>query len=84
MQLDDLERVPRTRRLRWHNHVERIDSWLKSQETQSCRSRDRGRPKKTWLEVIRLDCLAPGLTDGHPAVENLGIVRFEICRQTGP
>ena len=29
MQLDDLAKVLRTRRLKWHGHVERSDGWLK-------------------------------------------------------
>ena len=75
MQLGDLEKVPRAHRLRWHNHVERSDSWLKkAQKHNTVGGRDRGRPKKTWSEVIPLDCLAPGPTGTHPSEGNIGVV----------
>ncbi len=51
----------RKRRLRWFGHVERmdVDNWVKK-----CRdldvegSRSRGRPRKTWDEVVRGDLKA--------------------------
>ena len=85
MQLDDLKKVPFTRRPRWHNHVERSDNWLKAevQKLNPLGGRDSGRPKKTWSGVIRLDWLALGLTETHPSGGNLGVVHLEMCRQTG-
>ena len=60
MQSGDLEKVLRTRRLRWHGYVRRIDGWLKKVQNLNPGG-GRGRPKKTSSEVIRLDCLALGL-----------------------
>ena len=86
MQLEDLKKVPLIRRLRWHNHVERSNSWLKVevQKLNPVGGRDSDRPKKTWWEVIRRDCLALGLTEARPSEGNLGVVQLEMCRQTGP
>ena len=85
MKLDDMEKVLLIRRLRWHNHVERSDSWLKKVLTLNpVGGRDSGRPKKIWPEVIRRDCLSPGLTETHPSEGNFGVVHLEVCRQTGP
>ena len=83
MKLDDLKKVSLTRRLRWHNHVERCHSWLKAevQKLNPVGGCDSGRPKKTWSEVIRLDRLALGLTWTLPSEGNLGALH--LCRQTG-
>ena len=68
MQLDDLTKVLRTRRLRWHGHVERSDGWLKKvQKLSPTGGRGPGRPKKTWTEVIDTDRQALGLTETHPS-----------------
>ena len=62
MQLDDLAKVLRTRRIRWHGHVERSDGWLKKdQKLNPTGGRGRCRPKKTWTQVIDMDRLALGL-----------------------
>ena len=50
MQLDDPVKVPLTRRLTWHNHVECSDSWLKKVQKLNPIG-DRGcdrHNKKTW------------------------------------
>ena len=69
MQLDDLTKVLRTRRLRWHGHVERNDGWLKKVQDVKPQSgnRGRGRPKKTWSEVICKDRQSLGLTKTNPS-----------------
>ena len=68
MQLDDLEKVLCTRRLRWHGHVERSDGWLKKvQKFNPTGGHGRVHPKKTWTEVINMDRLARGLTEFHPS-----------------
>ena len=85
MKLDDMEKVPLTRRLRWHNHVERSDSWLKNVlKLNPVGGRDSGRPKKIWSEVIRQDCLSSSLTETHPSEGNLRGVHLEVCRHAGP
>ena len=59
--LDDLDEIPFTHRLRWIKHAERSSSWLKKvqklQKLKTIGDRERGGRKKTWSEVIRLDCL---------------------------
>ena len=85
MKLDDMEKVPLPHRLRWHNHVERSDSCLKKVlKLNPVGGREHGQPMKTWSEVIRRGCLAPGLTETHPSEGNLGVVHLEKCRHTGP
>ena len=62
MELDDMERVSPTRRLRWHNHVELNDSWLKKVlKLNPVGGRDSGRPKKIWSEMIFRDYLSSSL-----------------------
>ena len=85
MKLDDMQKVPLTRRLRWHNHVESSDSWLKNVlKLNPVGGRDSGRPKKIWSEVIRQDCLSSSLTETHPSEGNLRGVHLEVCRHAGP
>ena len=68
MQLDDLAKVLRIRWLRLHGHVECSDGWLKKvQKLNPTRDCGRGRPKKTWTEVIDMDCLTLGLTETRTA-----------------
>jgi len=48
-------------RLRWYGHVLRKDDddWVKKcMEYEVQGPRPRGRPKRTWREVVREDCLA--------------------------
>ena len=66
------------RRLRRHTNVQRSESCLKKVQ-KPVAGRDRCRSKKTWSEVIRLDCLAPGLTETHPSDGNLGVV-YSVLR----
>ena len=85
MKLEDMEQVPLTRRLRWHNHVERSDSWLKNALILNpVGGRGSGRPKKIWSEVIRQDCLSSSLTETHPSEGNRRGVHLEVCRHAGP
>ena len=54
------------RRLRWYGHVMRMDG---DSGVKKCLSLDvpgtrgRGRPRKTWSEVVRSDLRALGLTE---------------------
>ena len=57
--------VMRTNRLRWFGHVERKleDDWVKKCGTLEVEGRKpRGRPKKTWMEVVVDDMRRMGLT----------------------
>ena len=65
MQLDDQAKVPRTHRIRWHGDAEHsMAGWRKSrnsipQEVVAIR--------KTYIEVVGIDCPALGLTEPHPS-----------------
>ena len=70
MQLDNLAKVVRNRRLRWHGQVERSDGWLKkTQKLKPTGCHCHGRPKKAWPEVIDIDLLALGLRPTNPTGE---------------
>ena len=59
--LDDIALVLQQNRLRWYGHVLRKDDddWVKKcMEREVEGPRPRGRPKKTWKEVVREDCQA--------------------------
>ena len=59
--VDDIALVLQQNRLRWYGHVLRKDDddWVKKcKEHEVEGSRPRGRPKKTWKEVVREDCQA--------------------------
>ena len=55
-----------------------VIGWRKSQKLNSIGGRDRGRPKKTWAEVIHMDCLALGLIETHPSDRKLGVADLEV------
>ena len=65
--IDDIILILRQNRLRWYGHVlqkEYIDSfdWVKKcMEYEVEGSRPRGRPKRTWREVVQKDCKARNL-----------------------
>ena len=53
------------RRLRWYGHVMRMNdssSVKKCQSLDVAGTRGRGRPRKTWIEVVKSDLKALGLT----------------------
>ena len=59
--VDDIALVLQQNRLRWYGHVLRKDDedWVKKcMEHEVEGSSPRGRPKKTWKEVVREDCQA--------------------------
>ena len=59
--IDDIALVMQQNRLRWYGHALRKDDddWVKKcMEHEVEGSRPRGRPKKTWKEVVREDCQA--------------------------
>ena len=56
---DDIALVLQQNRLRSYGHVLRKDDWVKKcTEYEVERPRPRGRPKRTWREVVREDCQA--------------------------
>jgi len=59
--IDDIALVLQQNRLRWYGHVLRKedDDWVKKcMEYEVEGPRPRGRPKRTWREVVRQDCQA--------------------------
>ena len=61
----DITSLLQQNRLRWYGHVLRKDDndWVKKcMEYEIVGSRPRGRPKKTWLEVVQRDCQVRGLS----------------------
>ena len=62
--LDSIRNAVQKRRLRWFGHVERMnaDNWVKKcREFNVPGPRGRGRPRKTWDEVVRGDLAAKSL-----------------------
>jgi len=58
---DDIALVLQQNRLRWYEHLLRKDDndWVKKcMEYEVKGARPRGRPKRTWREVVREDCQA--------------------------
>ena len=83
MQLGDLAKVLCTHRLRWHDHVEYGDGWLKKvTEPDPIGGRGCGLPRKTRSEVIFLDRLAFGLTETYLHQKGSKWNTYKI-RQTG-
>jgi len=59
--IDDIALVFQQNRLHWYGHVLRKedDDWVKkSMEYEVEGPRPRGRPKRTWREVVKEDCQA--------------------------
>ena len=59
--IDDIALILQQNRLRWYGHVLRKDDddWVKKcTEYEDEGPRPRGRPKRTWKEVVREDCQA--------------------------
>ena len=59
--VDDIALVLQQNRLRWYGHVLRKedDDWVKKCiEYEVKDPRPRGRPKRTWREVVEKDCQA--------------------------
>jgi len=57
--VDDIALVLQQNRLRWYGHVLRKDDddWVKKcMDYEVEGPRPRGRPKRTWKEVVREDC----------------------------
>jgi len=72
--MDDVMLVLQQIRLRWHGHVlqkEDTDWVKKCMEYEVEGSRPRGRPKRTWKEVVQKDCQALNLNK-EDAVDHCG------------
>ena len=64
LELEDIISVLKRNRLRWYGHVLRKEEndWVKKcMEYEVAGTRPRGRPKKTWREIVEKDCRARGL-----------------------
>ena len=62
--IDDIILVIQQNRTQWHGHVLRKEDtdWVKKcMEYKVEGSRPRGRPKRTWREVVHKDCQARNL-----------------------
>ena len=62
--IDDIILRLQQNRLRWYGHVlrkEDTDRVKKCREYEAEGSRPRGRPKRTWREVVQKDCQAHNL-----------------------
>jgi len=59
--IDDIALILQQNMLRWYGHVlqKEDDDWVKKyMEYEVDGPRSRGRPKRTWREVVREDCQA--------------------------
>jgi len=64
LRIDDIILILQQNRLRWYGHVlqkEDTDWVKKCMEYEVEGSRPRGRPKRTWKEVVQKDCQARNL-----------------------
>jgi len=62
--IDDIILILQQNRLQWYEHVLRKEDtdWVKKcMEYEVEGSRQRGRPKRTWREVVQKDCQARNL-----------------------
>ena len=60
----DITSLLQQNRLRWYGHVLQKDDsdWVKKcMEYEVVVSRTRGKPKRTWFEVVQRDCQVRGL-----------------------
>ena len=64
--LDDIIWVRQQNRLRWYGYVlqNEDNDWVKKcMEYEVKSARPRGRPKKTWREIVEKDCQTCGLNN---------------------
>jgi len=75
--IDDIAYVLQQNRLRWYGHVLRKDGdWVKKcMECEVEGPRHRGRPKRTWSEIVENDCQALKL-DTEDAVDRNKFRKF--------
>ena len=73
LRLDDIISVLQQNRLQWYGHLLRkkdSDCMKKCMEYEVEGARPRGRPKKTWREIVQRDCQARKL-NGEDAVDHI-------------
>ena len=88
---DDIALVLQQNRLRWYGHVLRKedDDWVKKcMEYEVEGPRPRGRPKRTWREVVKEDCLARKLkkvdrSKWRKLIKNVGCEWVSVSSGTG-
>ena len=64
LELEDIISVLQQNRLQWYGHVlqKEDNDWVKKcMEYEVEGARPRGRPKKTWREIVQKDCQTCGL-----------------------
>ena len=60
--VDDIISVLQQNKFRWYGHVLQKEDWVKKcMEYEVEGASPRGRPKKTWREIVEKDCKACGL-----------------------
>ncbi len=80
LKLDRISDCVQKRRLRWFGHLERMeeDNWVsKCRHLEVAGSRGRGRPRKTWDEVVQRDLLERGL--GRDLARNRCVWKRVTC-----
>jgi len=80
----DITSLLQQNRLRWYGHVLQKDDndWVKKcMDYEVVGSRPRGRPKRTWLDVVQRDCQVRGLSKDDAMVR--GRWRRMIDEQEG-
>ena len=73
LELEDIVSVLQWSRLRWYGHMlqNEDNDWVKKcMEYEVEGDRPRGRPKKTWTEIVEKDCQARKLKREYPTDHN--------------
>ena len=84
--IDDTALVLQQNRLRWYGHVLRKedDDWVKKcMEYEAEGPRPRGRPKRTWTEVVEKDCRAHELNKEDAMDRSKGSKLIKDVRWSG-
>ena len=82
LELEDIISVLQRNRLRWYGHVLRKEDndWVKKcMEYKVEGTRPRGRPKKTWREIVEKDCRACGLNTEDANNFHRAVKRLCVC-----
>ena len=83
LNLPSIESLVRGSRLRWHGHVSRSSEWIKQITTMDVEGIvPRGRPKKSWRDVVNNDMIQWDMRDYDPL--DRGAWRKAIQSRTRP